>query len=301
MGLYAKTDQFDTLQTLVRALRDVPVTAITMTFDETGLRITSIDANETFLVDARLHADAFFSQAPQSLDAEPASGTRRYECDRPRTIEIDLLHLHAILEPLERSSGYTTSFWIRDEDPSALGVILANDPERIWFNYRIRAASRDPSERTNVRFPEKEDVATVVTMRSDDFHRIVREMRAKSSLVHVRITSDQLQFACRGEHVDVQSVVPKTNRELVYSRPIEIPIEGVYSLEHLHAISNAFRENDVVELYFQPEFAFVFRYGFKGGTGDVRFGLSDYVCSEEIGKREGRGEVDGGIEENPGK
>ena len=295
MGLYAETDQLDTLRTLVRMMHDVPVTAITMTFDETGLRITAIDANESILVHVRLFADAFFTQTSPSLKndaAGPSSDSRRYVCDRPLSIEIDLLHLHAILEPLEGSSGYTIAFQIRDHDPPALGVIVTNDSERIWFHYRIRGTfqNQNPFERTGVRFPEKEEVATVATMRSDDFYRIVQEMRAKSSLIHVRITSDQLQFVCRGEHVDVQSVVSKTDRGLVYSRPIEMPIEGVYSLDHLHAISKAFRTNDDVDLYFRPEFALVLRYGLSGDAGDVRFGLSDYVSSEEIEGDDAKGD-----------
>lgn len=289
MGLYAETDQLDTLRTLVRMMLDVPVTKITMTFDETGLRITSIDANESMLVHARLFADAFFTPtSPSSKNDDaggPSSDSRRYVCDRPLSIEIDLLHLHAILEPLEGSSGYTIAFQIRDHDPPALGVIVTNDSERIGFRYRIRGTfqNQNPFERTGVRFPEKEEVATVATMRSYDLYRIVREMRAKSSsLIHVCITSDQLQFVCHGESVDVQSVVPKTDRVLVYSHPIEMPIEGVYSLDHLHAISKAFRTNDDVDLYFRPEFALVLGYGLPGDAGDVRFGLSDYVNSEEM-------------------
>lgn len=257
MGFHASTVQSTAIKLLVESLRDV-LNETNITFDSEGMRITTTDVNKELLIHVRLGADNFDS----------------YECDAPCTLGVNILNLHKIVKTI--SSHDTVTFWYKDEEPPRLGLTIENEDKQTCTHYRVNTLDLPEDEIT---IPDVE-VDTVVSMRSNDFQRMIRDMNQLASLVHLRATSEQIEFTCRGEYADRQTIVSKSDHGLVFSRPVETPIEGVFTLKHLNMFTKASNLSNNVDLFLKSEFPLILRYGVVD-LGEIRFALTPYTSESD--------------------
>lgn len=259
MGFRATTVQSTAIKLLVESLRDV-LNEANITFDEGGMRITTTDVNKELLIHVRLAAENFDS----------------YECDGSYTLGINILNLHKIVKTLNAHD--TVTLWHEtDLNDPRLGLTIENEDKQTKTRYMINTLDLQEAE---IQIPDVE-VDTVVSLRSNDFQRMVRDMNQMASLVHLRATSDRLEFKCQGDYADRQTIVSKSEHGLVFSRLIDTPIEGVYSLKHLNMFAKSANLSNNVDLFLKTDFPLILRYGVVD-LGEIRFALTPYASDSDV-------------------
>lgn len=251
MGFRASTVQSTAIKLLVESLKDV-LNETNLTFDASGMRITTTDVNRDLLIHVRLGADNFDS----------------YECDAPKTLGINILNLHKIVKTI--SSHDTVTFWFQEsEEAPRLGLTIENEDKQTCTHYRINTLDLPIDDIT---IPDVE-VDTVVSLRSNDFQRMIRDMTQLAPWVHLCACSEQIEFRCQGEYADRQTIVSKSEHGLVFSKPLETPIEGIFSLKHLNMFTKASNLSNNVDLFLKTDFPLILRYSVVD-LGEIRFALT---------------------------
>lgn len=251
MGLRATTVQSSAIKMLVESLRDV-LNETNLTFDATGMRIATTDVQRELLIHVKLGAENF----------------DEYACDDPITLGINVLNLYKIVKTI--SSHDSISFWVDDtETIPRLGMTIENEDKKTASHYRINTLDL-PVE--NLEIPDVE-VDTVVSLRSNDFQRMIRNMSQLAKTVQVVAERDRLVFRCHGEYASRETIVSKSEHGLVFSRDLDTSIEGVYSLRHLNMFTKASNLSNNVDLFLKTDFPLILRYGVVD-LGEIRFALT---------------------------
>lgn len=258
MGFRATTVQSSAIKMLVESLRDV-LNETNVTFDAKGVRITTTDVQRELLIHVKLGAENF----------------DEYTCDEPITLGINVLNLYKIVKTI--SSHDSISFWL-DETQSAprLGMTIENEDKQTASHYRINTLDL-PME--NLEIPDVE-VDTVVSMRSNDFQRMIRNMSQLAKCVQITAEQDRLVFHCQGEYASRETIVSKSEHGLVFSRPLDAPIQGIYCLRHLNMFTKASNLSNNVDLFLKRDFPLLLRYSVVD-LGEIRFALTPKAAESD--------------------
>ena len=76
---------------------------------------------------------------------------------------------------------------------------------------------------------------SVITMPSNDFQKIIRDMINIGEDIEITSIGNQLKLVCNGEFAHQETVLGETNNGLKFSttQSPELPIQGVFSLKYL--------------------------------------------------------------------
>ena len=249
-----ETLQGGSIKTLVDALKEL-LTDTCITFDDAGMRISTMDRNHILLVHLRLHADRF----------------ETYRCERETSIGLNVLLLHKITKSLTGSDVVQLRL---DGSLNHLEMVVTNAEKASRTCYRISLIDVDSPQ---IEIADASGLSEI-TLPSAELSKLVRDMRCIGDFVEIVKTPEALCFNCAGEFCELNSVLDIDEASRGDQGGVEEVIQGVFSLNYLCLFSKCSPLSSTVKLYLKNEYPLVVQYDVSS-LGSIKLCLSPQVES----------------------
>lgn len=248
----ASTHNSAVLKTLAEAIKAI-LMEVNMVFDEDGMKMVAVNSAQTLLFHLRLNADKF----------------QLYNCSRRFTIGFDTEKYQRIMKTL--GDGDVLTYQVDKNDQNKLILFIENKKNFTFTRFKLNTLDIDE---------KKVDIPTahfnsVITLPSERFQKIIRDMYTIGKYVQIKSTKDSLSFECKGSYVTQETVIGETANGMTYEHRPENDadvVQAVYNLEHLALITKCTSLCDTVTLYLRNDFPLMIKYN-VGSMGEVKFCL----------------------------
>lgn len=254
--IYLKTVQAIAFKILVESLKEI-LTDINLEFDETGIKVQSLDSSRTVLVYLKLEADKF----------------EKYYCESKRVIGINTLNLFRLIKTMNNND--TLTLYISKDNISQLGIFVENGEKNSYTTYNLNLIDIDEQD---INIPDL-TFNSIITMPSADFQKIIRDAYNICDTIEIVSYNNQLTFNLQGDWVSQKTVIGSsennTNNGLLYIKNDNVDdiILGRYSLKYLILFTKATNLSASVELYLKNDYPIVILYS-VASLGTMRLCLA---------------------------
>ena len=117
--------------------------------------------------------------------------------------------------------------------------------------------------------------SSVITMPSNDFQKICRDMHNLADDLEIKSLGNQLIFSCKGDFASQETCIGETNSGMSFlqnQKPDEI-VQGIFALKHLVLFSKCTNLCNSVELYLKNDYPIIIKYS-VANLGEVKFCLA---------------------------
>ena len=245
------TSQVSSIKTLVEALKELLIETSVM-FDETGIKIYTIDTKHICIIHVKLSASEF----------------ERYYCEKPISIGVNMINLYKIIKTI--NNGDTLTFFM---DPNerfgmdTLGIRIENGIKNTRIVYHLSLYEID-SEEFKI---DPIQYSSIINMPSSDFQKIIRDMNNLSQSVEIRNVGNQLMFRCKGDFCEFELVwtdnptIDESTHEvkrniIIYNKDSEKITQGIFNLKYLSLFTKCTNLSSTVELNIENDMPLVVHY-----------------------------------------
>jgi proliferating cell nuclear antigen len=117
---------------------------------------------------------------------------------------------------------------------------------------------------------------SVITMQSNDFQRMCRDMMNISDIIEITSDNNQLKLSCNGDFASQETVIGEANHGLRCTTQQEEPVSGRYSLKYINLFTKSTNLSNLLEIYLKPNFPLMLKYN-VANLGDIMFCLAPTV------------------------
>ena len=245
-----KTVQSNALRTLVEVLKDV-LNDINICFDETGMKIMAMDGNHVALIHMKLYADKF----------------EHYFCQEKINVGLSMTAWYKLMKTVNNSD--TVSMFIDSENNHELGITIENADKNSCTTFMLKLLDVDDDE---LNIPDVE-INCVVTMPSNDFQRMCRDMLNIGDTVELTSTNDGLLFKCNGDFARQETLIGETTHGLTFNKKDDELITGKFALKYINLFTKSTNLCNTIELYLKPDYPLILKYN-VANLGEIRFCLA---------------------------
>ena len=209
-----KTVQSSAFRILIEALKEI-LTDANIEIESSGIKIMTMDPSHTVLVHLKLDANKF--EKFSKLD------------DSKLTIGISMLCLFKLIKTMNNND--TLSLYIEKDDPNRLGIRIENGEKNSLTKYKLNLMDL-PEEKIDI---PPASFESVLTMPSNDFQKICRDMHNIADNMEIKSVGNQLMFSCRGDYAVQETTLGETISGMSFiqnSNPEEV-VQGIFALKHL--------------------------------------------------------------------
>jgi len=255
MGEYIlemQTVQSNAIRNLIDNLKDV-LTDINMVFDETGLKIMTMDACRTSLIHVKLEAEKF----------------ETYTCKHKITVGINMMSLFRLVKVVDNND--TITFFIEEQNSHELGIKLENSDKNSMTIFKMKLLDLNVE---SYQIPPVE-FECIITMPSNTFQRLCRDMMSISDTLCIE-SSDVLKMSCEGDFASQETIIGEATHGMIIKSPKE-PITGKYSLKNLNLFTkSASNLCNTIEIYMKSGYPLILKYN-VANLGEIRYCLAPKV------------------------
>jgi proliferating cell nuclear antigen len=276
-----------TLKNVVDAIKDL-VTDANLDVSDEGLDVQSMDSSHVALVCVKLLASAF----------------DHYRCDRALSLGFNSANLTKIFKMMGRNDLVTLK---AEDQGDALTLMFESESSNTIADFELKLMQIDGE---NLGIPEQ-DYACNVTMASEEFQRIVRDLQVLGDACTISCTKEGIRFSVQGQigtgnillrstggggssskkkTVDVdmdddEDVKPKKKESAAAGPPqVEItmtePVELQFALRYLTFFTKATPLSNVVILRLSPDIPILLEYPIAE-HGHVRYYLAPKIEDDQ--------------------
>ncbi|KAI0030867.1 proliferating cell nuclear antigen, N-terminal domain-containing protein [Vararia minispora EC-137] len=185
--LEAKLNEAATLKRLLDSIKEL-VQDAEFKCDEGGIELQAMDNSHVALVSVKLNADGF----------------RRYRCDRPMPIGVNLNSLTKVLK-CAKDDDICTLKATDDSDVLSLTYEARNADRIAEYDMKLMDIDAD-----TLGIPDTEYEARV-TMASSEFARIVKDLSNLGESVRIEVSKEGIRFAADGESANGSILLKQTD------------------------------------------------------------------------------------------
>jgi proliferating cell nuclear antigen len=251
--LYIQTVQSSALRTLVEVLKDV-LNDINVVFDETGIKVMAMDGSRVALIHMRLQAENF----------------EHFYCKQRFDAGLSLSALHKLMKTVSNSD--TISLYVKDNNTNELCLNIENADRNCATTFRLKLLDIDNNE-LNIADVE---INCIVTMPSNDFQRMCRDMANVGDNVEIVCENQTLIFRCNGDFAHQETVIGEATHGLNFSKNDEDTISGVFALKYINLFTKSTNLSNTIELYLKPDYPLILKYN-VANLGSIKFCLAPKV------------------------
>lgn len=248
---------------LFEVLKDV-VHDVSITVDETGFKILTMDGVRQMLMSLKLSADKF-----EYFDIQ-GSGPHRL-----------CVNVGALFKLLRVAGARdTVELNMETKDREHVGIKISNEEKRTSTTFKMRLLDINFSD---IKVPDQVFDATA-SMPSTYFQRLCRDMANIGALLELGVSEDgnSLRLGCVGDFASQETEIGsiEDGKHVVSierfprgdgSPPPEL--SGSYSLKYLSLFNKASSISPVVDLYFKENYPLVLRFPISN-LGSLQFALA---------------------------
>lgn len=251
--LEVKTVQSQAFKILVECLKEL-LTDTTIDFDETGMKIVSLDSSHSVLAHCKLVAEKF----------------EYYYCENKLSIGVNFINLYKLIKTI--NSNDTLTLFIESNDPNHLGIKIENGEKNSKTTYKLNLLDLD-SDQIHI---DNAEFNTVINLPSVDFQKWCRDMHNIADAVEIKNIGNQLFLSCKGDFCSQETVIVDNENgvnTINYKKSNTEIVQGVFNLKYLVLFSKCSNLCSTVELLLKNDYPIVVRY-LVASLGEVKLALS---------------------------
>ena len=167
--------------------------------------------------------------------------------------------------------------FVLEEDRSNLGIKVSNPDLNTFTNYTLHLMDISVN---NITIPMV-DFDTEISLYSNQFQRIIKEMNGLAKCVEIKAVKNQIIFHCKGLFSERETVIMENEKGLKINKPLADNkiVQCIYLLKILTTFTKCTSLSPIVELKLKNDFALVIRYP-VGNLGTIELILSNYMDEE---------------------
>lgn len=246
--LEIKTVQSSTIKVLIEALKEI-LTDTVIEITEEYIKICTMDSSHIILIHLKLDADKF----------------EYFHCEGKKLIGVNILNLNKIIKTINNND--TLTLYMYKNDPNHLCIKLENIEKN---TRRITKLNLLDLENTNFEIPSAV-FNSVITLPSNDFQKICRDINNLSEYVEIKNVNNQLIFDCLGDFCSQEIIISDSDQQVIDNSQ-EI-FQGIYNVKYLVLFTKCTNLSNTVELYLKNDYPLIIQYT-VGSLGSVKLCLA---------------------------
>lgn len=248
-SLEMRTVQSSAFKVLIEAMKEL-LTDTPIEFDETGMKIISMDNSHVVLAHLKLDASKF----------------EHYHCDGKIVIGVNMLNLYKLIRSI--NSNDILTIFIDADDMNHLGIKIENGEKNTKTTYKLNLLDLD---NPNIHV-EPASFESVITLPSVDFQKLIRDMKNIADFVEVKNIRSQLMFSCKGDFCCQETIIADTENSAGSSSGTEI-VQGIFNLEYLGLFTKCTNLCNTVELHLKNDYPLLIKYT-VASLGEIKLVLA---------------------------
>lgn len=237
--LELRSVQSASFKILTEALREI-LNDVCIEFDETGMKIVTMDNNHVVLIHLKLEASKF----------------EYYHCENKIVVGVNMLNLYKLIKTV--NSNDTLTLYIDSADVNHLGIKIENGEKNTKTMYKLNLLDLD-NQKISI---DPAEFNSVITLPSTDFQKIIRDMSNIAETVEIKNIGTQLILSCKGDFCSQETVLSDNNdgmNKIVNKKEGDI-VQGVFSLKYLSNFTKCTNLSTAVELYLKNDYPLIVKF-----------------------------------------
>ena len=247
--LYMHTIQANAIKILFEVLKDV-LNDVIIVFDETGARVTAVDGSHVAMIHMRLYAEK----------------CEEYYCEGRINAGINMSAFNKLIKTVNNND--TVTFFMDRNETNELGISISNSDKNLITTFKLKLLDLDVND---INIPDVV-MECIITMPSNDFQRLCRDMMNISETLTLNITEDNLYISCNGDFARQETIIGQATHGLVVNRH-NTPVKGNFSLKYLNLFTRGSNLCNTIELYMKNNFPLILKYNIAN-LGEIQYVLA---------------------------
>ena len=133
----------------------------------------------------------------------------------------------------------------------------------------------------NIEIPSV-DFDSIITMPSNDFQKLIRDMHNLSSYLEITSQGNKLYLRCKGDFAEQTTEIEQVedgNQGVEFQSNNTEIIQGVFALKHLFLFTKCTNLCPSIELYLKNDYPIIIKY-LVGSMGEIRMCLAPTIDKE---------------------
>lgn len=224
--------------------------------NDDGMRILGVDPSKVVLIDLKLNAENFtkFSSSKEKI-----------------TIGLNLGYLHKLIKSHDKDD--ILSMYQDHDDPNNINIKFDNTNKKKSKITKLKLLDLNKEVITMQEIKWE----AIILMKSNEFHKLCREMSLLSDFMEIKCLPDKVIFSCIGEYADTTvtykvktdkddtceediSIVHIANDEKRKGEKVSQIIQGIFELKNLVLFGKCGSLSEEVEIFMRNNGALIIRY-----------------------------------------
>lgn len=237
--LEIKTVQSQAIKILIEALKEL-LTDTSIEFDDTGMKIVSMDTSHCVLAHLKLDATKF----------------EYYQCTGKIAIGVNMLNLYKLIKTINNNDMLT--FFIEEGAINHLGIKIENGEKNSKTTYRLNLLDLDNQKITI----DNAEFNTIINLPSSDFQKICRDMNNIADCIDIKNIGNQLILSCRGDFCNQETIIVDNDNgvNMINNKKNNEIVQGAFNLKYLVLFTKCTNLCSTVELLLKNDYPLVIRY-----------------------------------------
>lgn len=253
--MFLKTGQASSIRTLSEALKEV-LTDINIYFDNTGLKISSVDSHKIAFAHLSLNSEKFLE----------------YYCPNEITIGVNTQSLYKLLKTISNSDIVT--LYIEKDNINNLGIQLEDQEKKVMSDTKLRLLDLDED---SIKIPPI-TYESVYNMPCVDFQKYCRDLAIISNKVEITTKGNVFTMSASGDFAEREVTIGNIGDDIGESgTETETDVKevkiGTYMLRYLNLFCKSSSLCTTLEIYINPGYPLILVYA-VGSLGFLRLGLA---------------------------
>ena len=208
-----------------------------------------MDSSHIILIHLKLEADKF----------------EYFYCEGRKLIGVNILNLNKIIKTINNND--TLTLYMHNNDCNHLCIKIENTEKN---TKRITKLNLLDLENTNFEIPPAV-FNSVITLPSNDFQKICRDINNLSDFVEIKNVNNQLIISCLGDFCSQEIIISDSDQTIMDANQ-EI-FQGVFNVKYLVLFTKCTNLSNTVELYLKNDYPLIIQYT-VGSLGSVKLCLA---------------------------
>jgi proliferating cell nuclear antigen len=252
-----KTVQSSAFKNFIEAVKEI-LSDVNIQIDKSGIRILTINNNNSILMYSKLEAKNFES----------------FYCKDKIIIGVNMTNFFKIIKTITSSDSLT--LFIEKNRENSLGIKIENIDKKIYSKYYLNLIEVDDVsyEIPSVQFQ------SIITMPSNEFNKICKDMHSlEAEIVEIKSVGNKLIFSCSSQIADRETIIEENSDSeglnFMLSSNNDI-IQGYYNLKDLNLFAKCTNLCLSIQLLMKNNFPLIIKFEIAN-LGYLQLGLSPKI------------------------
>lgn len=216
------------------------------------MKISAIDPTKTVLINVKLEGEHF----------------NKFVCKKKKIcIGVNLSRFYKVIKTLNKNDILSLAVDHENKNYLEIKIDSPDEKKNSEFNFKLLDLDEDKTKIPEISFD------AVITMESQEFNRLCREMHNIADYVEIKCLEDKIIFTCKGDFTDRKTTYRTSASEnedetiLVSishasTKKPDAPqiVQGIFELKNLVLFSKCASLCNEIEIYIKNDFPLVIKY-----------------------------------------